>query len=471
MTEYSYFHNGTALGDADQAPYTSELYCSLRNLLWSSEKAFVHAPDAYATSTNPFGVTPSAGMVVAIAQGNALIGGHRISLGGLGTTRTIPNNISGMPRIDRVVVRVVWRDSLNYLTSGTLYIKQGTPSTTPSPPPLIQVYGDTYEMSLARIYVPNGLAAVTADYIIDEREFFERAESYYANENLMPNSEFMAGANTSATLYTAGNGSAPAHWIKQSTGTICEIDDKFSSMSRGSTVKVTCPALNDGLSTTIYRLANASNLPVTIRLLIEVIQGEVWIDTAGGGANGVRVPAGSGMEEVILRRTATAADRDIELWIYNILSTQTVFKLGQVTVAHGLVGAPYLPKKELIFLSRAITQTGYTTSDAQITGVAEIEPESNFAPGISSLLMRLQVNDSGSAGNDTINAAVQNIDNNTNQLRCEIGRLTNSSYACNQGFVGVPYDEATKTQKIQVATTASGAFAMIVELASIGCMT
>lgn len=471
MTEYSYFHNGTTLGDAKLAPYAASVYTSLRGFLWASGKAFVFAPSPYAASTNPFGVTPSAGMVVAVAPSEgAFICGHRVSLGGAGTTRTVPNNVSGLPRIDRVVVRVVFDSSLTTLTAGTLYIKQGTPNAFPVPPALTQICGEVYEMSLARIYVPSGLAAVTAGYIIDEREFFERSESYYSNENLVPNSEFMAEANTSATLYTLANGSAPAHWVKQSTGTICEVTDKFDSMPRGSTVKVTCPALNDGISTTIYRLANTSDIPVTIRLLIDVTQGEVWIDTAGGGATGVRVPAGSGPVEVILRRTATAADRDIELWIYNILSTQTVFKLGQVTVSHGLVGAPYLPKKELIFFSRAPIQTGYAIGDTHSTATEELALE-NVSEGISNLLMRLGVYDTGSAGSNTVYAAMQDAVNDANQLRVEIGRLTNSNFSFQQGFVGIPYDSTTRTQKLQIDLSASGANTLQVELAYIGCVT
>lgn len=464
MTEKSYFYNGVTAGDADQAPYSANLYSKLRRILWASGESYIFGPY---TTGDPFAVSPSAGMVIQIAapadDAFAFISGIFVTLDA-NATLTIPANTSGLPRIDRIVIRVNWN-----IPEVTLEVKSGTPGITPVIPSLIQIPNDIYEMPLARIYVPDSLAAVTAGYIIDEREFCERTESYYANENLMPNTEFMASWGSGSDVLGGVAYDVVPFWNLRLATTTGIIDEKFPQMNRGSTIRITCPNLNDGITCNIPDLAADFDIPVTIRLLIEVIQGEVWIDTAGGGANGVRVPPTNGPVEVILRRTFNAGDQALELWIYNILSTQTVFRLGQITISHGLVGAPYQSKKEVIlFTKKHIDDVSSLTLSTQ---TIDIIPDDIIRPGMSAVIMQIHAYDSGSAGVAPVTVSLQDTNNNADQLSLQIGRHASTYNQVVQGFVGVPATGAPPTQKMQLVIVASGASTLSLFLSYLGCVT
>lgn len=78
--------------------------------------------------------------------------------------KTIPANVSGQDRIDRIICK---RDNAADLT--TVEVLQGTPAGAPVPPALTRA-GDDYEISLAQIYVANGFVTIVAEDILDERE-------------------------------------------------------------------------------------------------------------------------------------------------------------------------------------------------------------------------------------------------------------------------------------------------------------
>jgi len=459
MSEKSYFHNGVGAGDAREAPYSGLVYALVRGLYADSAGARV-----FGQAATFLAVSPSAGLTVSVAAGAAFMYGVYVTTGA--TTTTLATNTSGMPRIDRVVLRVRWGDT----PSATLGVLSGVPNSVPVIPELTQIPGDLYEMSLARVYVPSGLAAVTVDYIVDEREFYEKTTSYYAPTNMMPNSELMAQAGTSGTNGAAARGFAPAFWQLASATTSCAALDKFPQMERGSTAQVTCPNVNDGLQTTLPHLALSANIPVTIRLLIEVTKGEVWIDTAGGGANGVRVPVSNGPVEVILRRTFTAADTALELWIYNILATETIFRLGGVTVTHGLVGANYLPVRETLFFNMPVMHPLSTSVGS--SGTFEIDiADFPISLGCSATIMRLEVSDTASNGTANLYTALEDPVNGADWLRCEVGNMPNTKRTVRQGLVGAPFDATTRAQSVDVTAAASGATQMTQEMYLLGCVT
>lgn len=79
--------------------------------------------------------------------------------------RTVPDNNSGLPRIDRVVIQmnatIGVRDIL-------IYIKEGTPAASPEPPALTQTE-EVWELSMAQVFVADGAIAIEQADITDER--------------------------------------------------------------------------------------------------------------------------------------------------------------------------------------------------------------------------------------------------------------------------------------------------------------
>jgi hypothetical protein len=80
-------------------------------------------------------------------------------------TLSIADNISGNPRIDRIVARINFTERKIELA-----VKQGTPSASPIPPALIQDDSTYYEASLAKISLANGFSTITSGEITSERE-------------------------------------------------------------------------------------------------------------------------------------------------------------------------------------------------------------------------------------------------------------------------------------------------------------
>ena len=74
------------------------------------------------------------------------------------------DNISGNPRIDRVVAR------LNYTDRKVEFVvKQGAPAASPVPPALTRSATTHWELSLAQVSLANGYSTITASEITNER--------------------------------------------------------------------------------------------------------------------------------------------------------------------------------------------------------------------------------------------------------------------------------------------------------------
>lgn len=82
-------------------------------------------------------------------------------------TLSIASNSSGNPRIDRVIVEL----NLNAAQKGRIRILEGTPAASPVPPSIAGLRSaSTYAISLAQVYVGNGVVTIAADNVTDERE-------------------------------------------------------------------------------------------------------------------------------------------------------------------------------------------------------------------------------------------------------------------------------------------------------------
>lgn len=444
MTEKSYFWDGASHGDAQEAPYTADLFSNIIGLLHTSN-------DAYVMGTGPVVTANGINMIVAVSGGSSLIQGRYVTL--VAKNITVPLNTATWSRIDRIVVRV------NKNThAGVTDIKQGTPSAAPVPAPLVQD-DNIYEMSIARIYIPAGATTLNTVNIITEcKLYYTFGSTFYSSENIMPNSEFLAGSGTSYD-------GAPATWLLVGTAT-CTLLEKFEQMARGSTVQVICPVNADGLSTSVPNLTGGINLPYTVRLLIEILEGEVLITTGGGFPTTAILGPTSGPVEVILPFTS---DGTMALAVTNNVAVQTTFRLGQVTLVSGYSVASFLPKKELILFSKPVLQTGYNAA-VIINGTSEITLETPIGGGVSSLITRLGISGGNSSATDTCYAALQDIESNANQVRVENGRNHTTPTVYRQGFIGIPFN-TSGIQKFQLEVNTAGGASATISIHHLGCRT
>lgn len=107
-------------------------------------------------------VTAPGGMTVRVLTGKAICLEKYIDL-----TSAEDLTIEGgnaQPRYDAVVINTNLEDR-----SGYIYIKQGAPSATPTPPALYD-NETTKEMALAYVYVPANATEIIAENITDKRE-------------------------------------------------------------------------------------------------------------------------------------------------------------------------------------------------------------------------------------------------------------------------------------------------------------
>lgn len=109
-----------------------------------------------------FTVSPSSGLVLAVAAGLALVRGHAVNLDA-NTTVTIAT-ADANPRIDIVVLRL--DPTANSIT---LAIVKGTAAASPVPPTLTQTTSGNYELPLAQIAVAAGTVVINSGDITDQR--------------------------------------------------------------------------------------------------------------------------------------------------------------------------------------------------------------------------------------------------------------------------------------------------------------
>lgn len=462
MTEKSYFFNGVTRGDANQAPYSLQVYTKLFGLAHATEGAYV----VNTTITNGFAVTAGAGLTVSVATGTILVNGIACTRG-IVSSLTIPTNPSTYPRMDRVIVRVVY-NSTGGLSSARLAIKNGIPSASPNPPELTQDYGTIYEVSLARIYVPSGAAAVSSYYIFDEREFIEDTETInlYSSDNIFRNSEFIAGAGTGDEYVSTVYAGAPAEW-RRVNNAFCKIENKFSPMNRGTGVFVQCNTTGDNHIKYNHTVQETTDVPYTLRFLMQVHEGTAYISIDDGGSYILRVEPSDDIVEVIIRTTG----QSLTLVIGNNSAGYLEFTVGQCTLAYGHVGAPYLPKQETLVFGAEIHHPDYNPGFVGI-GSFTLEDIDNFGPGITQLLAKLDYNDSASAGTATSYASLTGPSSVVTHLIVNVGRLPNSTYRTMQNWIRarkVDVGLAGTTEDIHTNGSAAGSENLYISF--IGCTT
>ena len=249
MTQLSYFHNGTVKGDALHSPYSASVFHTLMNRMYGG-RGFVVNTDF--TSDSDLQVSFSAGTTVSIAAGSAFIEGVFYN-NSAATTVTLEANASGHPRLDYIIIRIDWNEE----TAELGYVK-GAPAAVPALPTLQQDTGNIYEQPVALCYIPDSFTGFGNSLIYDERQFIRaypntRIGTIFYDKNIIPNSEWIAGADT-----------GPAMW--ESSSTIADTSE--GSQTRGNNLEVTMVSGNTfGVNQRISKTAVSFVLSFSIKVL------------------------------------------------------------------------------------------------------------------------------------------------------------------------------------------------------------
>lgn len=167
MAQSSKPWDGIAVGDAIEAPYSSNEWAHIWNMLHGVGSIFPNygiIPGTGDGTYDPLQVlqTSVASVNVEVHVGAALVNG-KLYESDATKQLAVGANASGNPRIDLVVLRIDY-------TAQTIrqVIKQGTPAGSPVRPALIQS-ASIWEIPLADIAVANGFSTITQVNITDRR--------------------------------------------------------------------------------------------------------------------------------------------------------------------------------------------------------------------------------------------------------------------------------------------------------------
>lgn len=321
MTEKSFYHDGTALNDALNSPYSAEEFSDLLEILNGPVMGTYVLPG----QLNGLAVTAGAGRDVNVATGRAFLKGHWYENDAI-VNLSLSTNTSGLPRWDRVILQI-------NLTTGTPSLKviEGGYAVLPSVPALAPVE-NVVQMSLARIYIPNGYAAVSAYYVHDERQFANNAyhQINYSTRNLFINGNFILfGCNPNAT---AARRPMDTQWAAVAFGTRWRGVPGFPTQQYGRAVRSDLDtAGGDGFSTILLTTENAAE-PMTLSLWVHPTAGEVAIAL---GATTMRVPAVPEPMQVIIRGSFTG----YQTFSITHQTTGTDVIFGDIRFSHGYVVA------------------------------------------------------------------------------------------------------------------------------------
>lgn len=350
MSQRSYFHDGLVTGDAKYAPYRSDVFVSMLSAILATDGGYV-LPDV----TNMLEVTAGGGATVDVDTGSAFVHGAYYN-NDAALSLTISANIAGNPRFDRVVLRYD-------LTNKTVraVIKQGLPSATPNVPTLVN--NDTIkEMTLARIYVPDGFVNIADAYIYDERNFAHNPHSVneYSLNNLMFNSEWVVFSGEVLNSDPPGPDAPipsppipPDGWIVTShtANSYFESWLKFSNQARGRTIRAHL-ANTDSFEATVLTSENFTG-PFTLHVVVQVESGSGTLEFGGVTKN--LVPSGSPVD-IIIRGDMTGY-QDIVITATDASGFSDI-RLGPITLSYGYVPArPNDPSEtdEIVFFDYRTT--------------------------------------------------------------------------------------------------------------------
>lgn len=440
MTESSAYWDGNSIGDAAAgaffAPYDAETEFNriFGRTLASDAQGFVLP--SLLNNLNVQASSPVAS-TIDVATGGAYVKGFHYLNDALNTL-TVAANASGNPRLDRIIIRIDWSAK-----TVRLAVLQGTAAATPTLPALTQVYGTTWEISLAYIWLANGFATIGNAEIHDERAFARNLSgdvSGYMSKNLIHNNEFMAFSRLSTIPVTSAG--APDRWQLVGTVTTWASVAKPSVMSRGRYVGITAGAANSGMSQTVRVKPSTT---YTIRLVHSVTVG----DTAS-----ISVTTNSASPVPITRTTRRTATDITETIVYTTesdASTMTISLLcsantdivsfGQILCIEGFTPGPFREFSEIIIFDSEVGDTNWG-ADAKSSSDVTLDLDTDFQtiilPGTKALYMVIWGRDSASAANTGLHLSIHHrVGSTSSSIFAFIAGVTNDANVAEAGWANV----------------------------------
>lgn len=195
MTQSSKPWDGISVGDATEAPYSSNEWAHIWNILHGVGSFFPNygiIPGTGDGTNDPLQVqqTTVASVNVEVQIGAALVNG-KLYESAASELLAVGANASGNPRIDTVILRTDY-------TAQTvrLVVKQGTPAASPARPALTQT-ASIWEIPLADVAVSNGFSTIVSADITDRRRAINATASgwqpYAYPDNFIHNASYSSG--------------------------------------------------------------------------------------------------------------------------------------------------------------------------------------------------------------------------------------------------------------------------------------
>lgn len=182
-------------------------------------------------------VSPGTGMAVTVGGGKALVlGKYLLNTGAL--TLELEGS-AGQPRFDAIVCGVDLEER-----TGTIYVKTGTPASTPNYPEIIQT-ATKKEICLAYVYIAAGVTTITAADITDTRSDtsvcgYVNLTNVHANLEVYRNNVEITTPNTSEINVGIPEFDATTDNLDvYLNGALLQETNDYTTTGTGSTAKIT----------------------------------------------------------------------------------------------------------------------------------------------------------------------------------------------------------------------------------------
>ena len=310
MAENSAFWTGNSGAGAagDAGPYSQAQLAAFIAAITGSRNGVLGGLTVGAASPNAKKVVLSPGS--AIVEGLFYRNDANLEL-------AIPDNSSGNPRIDRVILAVDWAAQTIRAA-----VKQGTPASTPAAPALTQAVGSVWEEPIANIAVAHGFSSLSDAEITDWRRLripgWNVGDLKWIGSDVIPDGWLVSAGQALSreryaelyalwgTTFGAGDGSTTFN-VPDLRGRVLAGKDNMGGTSANN---ITDPAADSfSESGAESKALSVDNLPDNYHFL-----------QAGGDSGQKLVSAGSGLA---VFGSAT--------WITNTVGSSTAFSIVQPT--------------------------------------------------------------------------------------------------------------------------------------------
>jgi len=472
MAELSYWFDGTTLGDADQAPYVSETeFMLLFDMLHSDSDMKGFCLPEFWDSLFVESADPTLGKVT-VNTGAAYIYGQ-LYTNDTAVDVSIPV-CAANPRIDYITLR-----TSNLGNTIRITRVAGAEAANPSFPAI-----PATDIPLAWLYVPTAASYdPTTDvfpehYIHDQRQFghLGPAVHKYNNENVMPNSEFMA-----FSCCNIATNEPPEYWDWDNTGLSFTDSAPMTSVgqTRGKsvimngnntdsfqTLRLAIPRGKIGDILTIVIPYNVTNFT------------EVTVTEYGGATITKWWPKFNTDLVEVIRLPLSLETTHITLHFEILSGAGEDIQLGQIMVINGWVQTPFHLRREFIMYEQDLTDTNWNDT-AKSDGITTLQLDATFPnpggetvpDGVWGIIARIRGRDSASAAtaSNYMEISQTNAPFDVVSGRVEVCGTANDTYR--DRVVYVPLYDIFNTKSFDAQVDASGAGTFDATIQPIGILT